>query len=97
MHKRQKMAAVWPHSIRLGREVATIMLIYIMALAYAPSSPLILPFALAYFAMSWCAARGSNEALGCLCGPVPSPAAEHHAETWRVTLWAALTLLVYSK
>lgn len=50
------MAAVWPHSIRHGREVATIMLIYIMALAYAPSSPLILPFALAYFAMSWCAA-----------------------------------------
>ena len=58
VHKRQKMAAVWPHSIRHGREIATIMLIYIMALAYAPTSPLILPFALAYFAMSWCAARG---------------------------------------
>ena len=48
------VAAVWPHSIRHGREVATIMLILIMAFAYAPSSPLILPFALLYFIMSWC-------------------------------------------
>lgn len=48
------MAAVWPHSIRYGREVGTTMLIYIMGLAYAASSPIILPFALAFFIMSWC-------------------------------------------
>jgi hypothetical protein len=47
------MAAVWPHSIRYGREVGTTMLVYIMALAYAASSPIILPFALAFFVMSW--------------------------------------------
>ncbi len=48
------MAAVWPHSIRYGREVGTTMLVYIMGLAYAASSPIILPFALAFFVMSWC-------------------------------------------
>ncbi len=29
------------------------MLMYIMALAYAASSPIILPFTLAYFIVSW--------------------------------------------
>ena len=100
-HNREHMAAVWPHSIRHGREVwhlphtqptpcsphmpwqacmdrrrvsgslhvradvtylcclhlgsqvATIMLIFIMGLAYAPTSPIILPFTLLYFFNSW--------------------------------------------
>jgi hypothetical protein len=55
-HKREQIAAVWPHSIRHGREVATLMLIFIMGLAYAPTSPIILPFCLLYFFNSWCAA-----------------------------------------
>jgi len=53
MHKREEMAAVWPHSIRYGREVGTTMLIFIMAMAYAATSPIILPFALAYFIITW--------------------------------------------
>ncbi|KAK9819243.1 hypothetical protein WJX81_003710 [Elliptochloris bilobata] len=52
-HKRERVAAVWPHSVRYGREVGTIMLMYIVALAYAASSPMILPFTLAYFIVSW--------------------------------------------
>ena len=35
-------------------QVGTIMLMYIVALAYAASSPIILPFTLAYFIVSWC-------------------------------------------
>lgn len=46
---------MWPHSIRYGREVGTTMLIFIMAMAYAATSPLILPFALVYFIITWCA------------------------------------------
>ena len=42
-----------PHSVRHGREVGSIMLVYVITLAYAPSSPLILVFALAYFCASW--------------------------------------------
>ena len=34
-------------------QVGTIMLMYIVALAYAASSPMILPFTLAYFIVSW--------------------------------------------
>lgn len=37
----------------LGVQVGTIMLMYIVALAYAASSPMILPFTLAYFIVSW--------------------------------------------
>ena len=55
MHKREEMAAVWPHSIRYGREVGTTMLIFIMAMAYSATSPIILPFALVYFIFTWCA------------------------------------------
>ncbi|CAL8472023.1 g11565 [Coccomyxa elongata] len=40
-------------SIGYGREIGVIMLIYIMALAYAASSPIILPFALCYFLTAW--------------------------------------------
>lgn len=50
---RDKVAALWPHSVRYGREVGTMMLIYIIALAYAATSPIILPFALIYFIFSW--------------------------------------------
>ncbi|KAK9817083.1 hypothetical protein WJX72_009273 [[Myrmecia] bisecta] len=51
--EREKTAALWPHSVRYGREIGTIMLIFVMALAYAATSPLILPFTLIYFIMSW--------------------------------------------
>ncbi|KAL0050237.1 hypothetical protein WJX82_006955 [Trebouxia sp. C0006] len=50
---RDKVAALWPHSIRYGREIGVMMLIYIIALAYAATSPIILPFALIYFMFSW--------------------------------------------
>ena len=46
---------MWPHSIRYGREVGTTMLIFIMAMAYSATSPIILPFALVYFIATWCA------------------------------------------
>ncbi|KAL3131896.1 hypothetical protein ABBQ38_007601 [Trebouxia sp. C0009 RCD-2024] len=50
---RDKVASLWPHSIRYGREIGVIMLIYIITLAYAATSPIILPFALIYFIFSW--------------------------------------------
>ena len=50
---RDKVAALWPHSVRYGREVGVMMLIYIIVLAYAATSPIILPFALIYFMASW--------------------------------------------
>ena len=53
VHERQHMAAVWPHSVRYGREVGTTMLIFIMGLAYAATSPIILPFALVFFITTW--------------------------------------------
>ena len=40
-------------SIGYGREVGLIMIIYIMAFAYAASSPIILPFTLCYFTAAW--------------------------------------------
>ena len=40
------MAAKTTVSVRYGREVGSIMLVYLIALAYAPSCPLILPFTL---------------------------------------------------
>lgn len=40
-------------SVGYGREIGMIMLIYIMAMAYAASSPIILPFALCYFITAW--------------------------------------------
>ena len=42
-----------PHSIRHGREIGSMMLVFVIALAYASSSPLIMVFALAYFCFSW--------------------------------------------
>ena len=52
-HAREEMAAVWPHSIRYGREVGTTMLVFIMVMAYAAISPIILPFGLVYFIFTW--------------------------------------------
>lgn len=40
-------------SVGYGREVGMIMLIYIMAFAYAACSPIILPFTLCYFTSAW--------------------------------------------
>ena len=56
---------MWPHSIRYGREVGTTMLIFIMAMAYSATSPIILPFALVYFIFTWCAPA---------CPALPCPA-----------------------
>ena len=72
MHKREEMAAVWPHSIRYGREVGTTMLIFIMAMAYSATSPIILPFALVYFVFTWCAPR--------LPSALPCPLCLHPAQ-----------------
>ncbi len=54
---------MWPHSIRYGREVGTTMLIFIMAMAYAATSPLILPFALTYFIITWSAPPPTSVAV----------------------------------
>ncbi len=44
------------------------MLIFIMALAYAASSPLIMPFALCYFITAWVRALAACcVATDCLC------------------------------
>ena len=44
-------------SVGYGREVGVIMLIYIMAFAYAACSPIILPFTLCYFTSTWVRTR----------------------------------------
>ena len=44
-----KRASATTVSIRYGREVGSIMLVYLVALAYAPTCPLILPFTLVRF------------------------------------------------
>jgi len=49
----QRAEALSPHSIRYGREIGAILLIYVIAMAYAATSPIILPFTLLYFASSW--------------------------------------------
>ncbi|KAK9864060.1 hypothetical protein WJX84_009179 [Apatococcus fuscideae] len=51
--ERDRFMTLSPHSIRHGREVGSMMLVFVIALAYASSSPLILVFALAYFFASW--------------------------------------------
>ena len=40
-------------SVRHGRELGSLILVFTIALAYAPTSPIVLPFALLYFAASW--------------------------------------------
>lgn len=47
------MLACSAMSIAYGREVGMIFVIYIMALAYAACSPMILPFTLCYFLSAW--------------------------------------------
>ena len=49
----QVVEALSPHSIRYGREIGAILLIYLEAMAYAATSPIILPFTLIYFAAAW--------------------------------------------
>ena len=53
--ERAKMEAWFPHfNIRMGCELGrTCMLIYMVALANAASSPIILPFALWWFIIGW--------------------------------------------
>ena len=48
-----RIASLAPKSIRYGREVGTIMLVFIITLAFAPTSPIILPFAFLYFLGAW--------------------------------------------
>ena len=50
---RDKVIAESALSVGYGREVGMIMLIYIMAFAYAAVSPIILPFTLCFFTSSW--------------------------------------------
>ncbi|CAK0783273.1 hypothetical protein CVIRNUC_006472 [Coccomyxa viridis] len=50
---RDKVIAHSAMSVGYGREVGVIMLIYIMAFAYAACSPIILPFTLCYFTSVW--------------------------------------------
>lgn len=50
---RDKVIAGSALSVGYGREVGMIMLIYIMAFAYAAVSPIILPFTLCFFTSSW--------------------------------------------
>ena len=50
MHADVALNIAWPLP---SIQVATIMLIFIMGLAYAPTSPIILPFTLLYFFNSW--------------------------------------------
>lgn len=47
------MDKIWPQSIRYGKEVGTIGLIYIVTLSYCAASPMILPVALVFFVTSW--------------------------------------------
>ena len=51
--EREKVMGMSALSVGYGREVGLIMIIYIMAFAYAASSPIILPFTLCYFTAAW--------------------------------------------
>ena len=56
-------------SVGYGREVGVIMLIYIMAFAYAACSPIILPFTLCYFTSIWVRTSITRDViLKTLCG-----------------------------
>ena len=64
-------------SVGYGREVGVIMLIYIMAFAYAACSPIILPFTLCYFTSVWVRARTTHEQItdpSCGCSATSSKA-----------------------
>ena len=47
------MDALWPHSIRYGKEIGACLLIFVVALSYAPLSPPVPAVAAAYFLVSW--------------------------------------------
>ena len=47
------MDALWPHSIRYGKEIGAALLIFVVALSYAPLSPPVPAVAAAYFLVSW--------------------------------------------
>jgi hypothetical protein len=44
---------LWPHSVRYGKEVGALLLVFVVALAYAATAPPILPIAFLYFAGAW--------------------------------------------
>ena len=60
---RDKVIAHSAMSVGYGREVGVIMLIYIMAFAYAACSPIILPFTLCYFTSVWVRASITHEGI----------------------------------
>ena len=47
------MDALWPHSIRYGKETGAALLIFVVALSYAPLSPPVPAVAACYFLVSW--------------------------------------------
>ena len=47
------MDALWPHSIRYGKEIGAALLIFVVALSYAPLSPPVPAVAACYFLVSW--------------------------------------------
>ena len=49
----QRFNALSVHSIRYGREIGSLMLIYLVGICYASTSPIILPFALFYCVAAW--------------------------------------------
>lgn len=51
--ERQGLDKLWPHSARGSKEIAFMILIFVIGLAYAAVSPIILPVALLYFCLSW--------------------------------------------
>lgn len=57
---RDRVIATSALSVGYGREVGMIMLIYIMAFAYAAVSPIILPFTLCYFTSSWVRSKSGS-------------------------------------
>jgi len=50
---RVEIDRLWPHSARGSKEIAFMILIFIIGLAYAAASPIILPCTLLYFTISW--------------------------------------------
>lgn len=63
-NEKEKVSLNSSLSIGYGREIGVIMLIYIMALAYAASSPIILPFTLCYFITAWVSCSATT---ACAC------------------------------
>ena len=49
----QEARALRPHSLRYGRELGTMLQIWLLSLVYAPTAPIIMPFALLYTVANW--------------------------------------------